>query len=686
MNRLFYFQPRRIAGLLATFLLSQPGAVAAASSFDVQCLNGCLPPPTQGASRSALMLYREREEDALTLRWMTQTPLSSEDGIVQLYAGNPQQQESIPLIGPLTFEQEGNRSFALQRFEGMSLGQGTFLTIVTLKKGNREEILDWRAWRLMTRAQHTQAQAPLPADTGFELNVTAKALRADSPRGPLPPGGGGEASHWWSLHAVQDQKTNLDLDGDSTGIPGLGVQVAVPWHSAAGSAAHSKAENAPHPLEAVLSPALAPPPDQELHFESLRWQQASDRPLNLEQEAASVSLQLRHYYTVVTLWTHATVRTFSKQEVMGFFGLFDRTFFAHETSALLKTPPDPRFWASYARREYSADPHLLKLLREQVEARRVIPGLSEVQRQAGDGGPTTYHVAFQAAATPWLSSRTTKDAPPEVGILAVEVVASRTGYGRMLTPGSAGENGLEHAWRKVAGKVGEPHALNLDDPPDGYFTSAVTAQLGTRLGPLPMLQAPLQLTARGLEDSKPEELLLQPKPGTTSTLEGLIKRLQGQEEAPSSEQTVFEQMGLSDTVTVPLSATLRAGALVEGKAGGHALNLIPINAYAQYVLKLSVVMLPEKKLVSASEAQMPGEAQHDTTLSVDKKSGLGLPQAMPELKTSTRIYLFLITGVVGLIALIVLLYSVPGLRSFLSGFFHFITPKRRDDERSRSKE
>lgn len=686
MTRLLHIQPRHLGGLLTTVLLFQPGGVSAAASFDVQCLNGCLPLPTQSPFQSPFMLYREREEDPLTLRWMTQTPLSSEDGIVQLYAGNPQQQESIPLMGPLTFEQEGNRSFALQRFEGMSLGQGTFLTIVTLKKGHREEILDWRAWRLMTRAQHTQAQAPVSADTGFELNVTAKALRADSPRGPLPPGRGGDASHWWSLHAVQDQKTNLDLDGDSTGIPGLGVQVAVPWHSAAGSVSHSKAEGVPHPLEAVLSPALAPPPDQELHFESLRWQQESDQRLNLEDEAASVSLQLRHYYTVVTLWTHATVRTFSKQEVMGFFGLFDRTFFAHETSALLKTPSDPRFWASYARREYSADPHLLNLLREQVEARRAIPGLSEVQRQAGDGGPTTYHVALQAAATPWLSSRTTEGAPPEVGVLAVEVVASRTGYGRMLTPGSAGEDGLERAWRKVAGKVGEPHALNLDDPPEGYFTSAVTTQLGTRLGPLPMLQTPLQLTARGLEDPTPEELMLQPKPSTPSTLEGLVKRLKVQEVDPASKQTVFQRMGLSDTVTVPLSATLRAGALVEGKAGGHALNLIPINAYAQYVLKLTLVMLPEKELVSAAEAQLPGEAQHDTTLSMDTKSGVGLPQMMPEVKTSTRIYLFLVTGVVGLIALVVLLYSVPGLRTFLGGFFHFITPKRRDDERSRSKE
>lgn len=673
------YYPGLLPALIGMGLMGATTHTLAAASLEPTCLKGCLPIETDDQDQSAQLLFRDSTNDAITLRWMSQEAPFSGDGEVLLYAGNPLKSGDIPLIGTLPFELDGGRYLALKTFEGSSLGKGTFLTILTHKKGNRETILDWRAWRLVTRQEHAQEQQAAAPETGYELNVTARALRAESPRGPLPMGQGGDASSWWSLQEVQDQKANLDLDGDSTGIPGLGVQISAPWHAGEGELNDTSGSGSA--VQAALSSSMNALPGHEMHFESLTWRETADRTLELEQEANALKLQLRHYYTVVTLWTNATVRAFNKQEVIGFFGLFDRTFFAHETSAHLKVPRDPRFWASYSRREYGSDPHLLELLRDQVEDHKPVPGLSEVQRQDGDGGPTTFHIALQASAHPWSLKDASEPKKSAVGIVAAEVVASRAGYGRMLTQGSAGQNMLEEAWAKVSGKTGEAHSLDLDDPPDGFFTSAVAAQTATKSGVLPLLQAPLQLAQRGLDTPPSESVSLQTAAKELPGLQSLVQSLKSNAEAKASPADLFERLGFHDAVTFPLSATLRAGALVEGKAGGSAINLVPINAYAQYVVKLTVAMLPEQQLAVTTDAQVVGKDEHDNVITGDKKAGSGLPSLVPEVKTSTKLYMVLATVVVGLIALVVLVFAVPGLRTFLSGWLRFLTPKDRDNSK-----
>lgn len=649
---------------LALFAGVSSGPSVQAASLDVSCIRGCL----RDGDESVNLLKRPALDAPITLRWLTSEPPAPEGSSVILFAGNPKRDNTLKELGPLEFTQEGRRYFATQSFEGETLGKGTFLTVLVLRDGRKETLLDWRSWRLLTEGDQAGAAEGVAAPTGWELNLSAAALRADTSRGSLPRSQGGDASSWWSLWKAQDQLDNLELDGDSNGIPGLGVQISAPWQA-------RTSEDKPL---VGLADALKGVDGHEVHFEDLAWTEKPDQAVSLEREAASLKLMLRHYYSVVTVWTHATVKAFSKKEVSGFFGIFDRTFFAHETSVHLKQPKDPRFWASYDVREFGSDPHLLELLRHQVADGKSVPGLPELQQQDGDGGLTTYHLAIQAKASPWLESE--GEAKAAVGIVSVEVVASRAGYGRVLTQGGAGGSALDRAWAKVAGPDGNARGLNLDDPPEGFYTAAVTAQASTRSGVLPVLRDPLQLAQRGISMS--EEVRLEPDAngaaaadtsnkmagsGGTESLKSLLSALKGSSTSPKE---LFEKIGMPDTVTFPLSATLRSGALVEGRPGDTATNLQPVDAYAQYVVKLTVAMLPETTLVTTQEAVISEKKEQDVLTTIDKKPVLPLPEV-----SSGRMMVYAI--VIGLVALVVLVFAVPGLRTFLSGWLKFLTPRDR---------
>jgi hypothetical protein len=215
----------------------------------------------------------------------------------------------------------------------------------------------------------------------------------------------------------------------------------------------------------------------------------------------------------------------------------------------------------------------------------------------------------------------------------VDVVAARAGYGGVVTQGNAGLSELEKAWCQVVrcGQTG--HALDLDAPPAGYEVAQPAASLATLSGGIAMTEGRPPLGQRGLLPA-----------GSTAAAPPVLPHL-----------TRFA-----------LASSLRAGAIVRKGSFGHARDVIPINSYAQYVLKLTLAMAPRTTMVTSDEAVMPDADELDVHVPAPRATGF--------LAWIQRH----IAGVgltIVLLAIVVLVVAIPGLRLALSAVFKRLAPK-----------
>jgi hypothetical protein len=371
------------------------------------------------------------------------------------------------------------------------------------------------------------------------------------------------------------------LDGEYTGIPGLTIQVSTPWHT-----------RGTEDWKEAIQRNLTGVTGHRVRFGNLEWREQPDRTVTLGEKQA---LEIRHYYTIVTLFTNASVKTFDDKEVGASHWFTSPTYFSHETSARLTHTDDPRFWASYSRREYSADQRLLRILARQVRRFGRVPGLSSIQVDDGDGGETTYTAGFYATARPWESAAERGRNKIQAGFVGLDVVAARAGIGGLVTEGSAETSTVERVRCQVI-RCGESgHGLDLDEPPSGYQVTQPVASLATFSGELPMIQEPPEGAERGL---LPEESTYTPMDG---------------------QKTPDALAALPTQVRFGISANLRSGALLQ-KEGfwGQLKNMVPINTYAQFVVKFTVAMVPNAAMVTTGEAVLPLPVELTTRINVPK--------------------------------------------------------------------
>jgi hypothetical protein len=178
--------------------------------------------------------------------------------------------------------------------------------------------------------------------------------------------------------------------------------------------------------------------------------------------------------------------------------------------------------------------------------------------------------------------------------------------------------------------------LDLNDPPDGYSVAQPVASLDTVSGKLPMSQG-----------------------------------------VPAMAQRDVPRLGEAEPVRLPnlpsqtrfaVGANLRAGALIRkgGLFNARIDNVVPIDSYAQFVIKMTVAMVPDADLVANEEMVAPEPDELEIVTKVPPKRGLfdwleGL------LGISGFGKLLLIGGVV-----LALLFLVPGLRNVLSAFLNLL--------------
>ncbi len=605
----------------------------ACAEMRVDCVKGCEKP---GANQSVNLLLRPAEAVSVVIRWTTNENPQKDFRVLTLYAGNPAMQGSIPKRGPLAFQLTSQGEWeARQEFSGIELGRGTFLAVITQRpkdsapqdSGESEDIVDWRAFRLLTTAEQDRKKQGVLPGGATSLTVAPALLQASTGHGVLPPARGGDKPVWWSLADQDGNTADLDLDGEQTGIPGLTIQVSTPWHTRAGD-----------DWKEVVQRNLTGVVGHHVRFGNIEWWEKPDQTVRLEQGKRVI--ELRNYYTVVTLFTNASVKTFDDQEVGANHFFTSPTYFSHETSARLAHTDDPRFWASYSRREHSADQRLLRILARQVRRYGTVPGLGSIQRDDGDGGSTTYTAGFYAMVRPWELGVERGSNSVRAGFVGMDVVAARAGIGGLVTEGRAGTSTLERAWCKVI-RCGETGAgLDLDEPPSGYQVTQPVASLATFSGELPMIQEVPEIAEKGL---LPEQSSGPTTPG---------------------ERTPDALAALPTRVRFGISANLRAGALIQ-KEGlfSQVKNIVPVNTYAQFVVKFTVAMVPNTQMITGGEAIMPLPVELTTRINVPKPTGLWA--------WLTEYPIVLIAAVAGGIGLV--LAFVPGGMTLLRSIMGVIT-------------
>ncbi len=547
--------------LVLAVLAAAPAALAQGLTF--QCLRepadapSCLDP---AGDRSANLVVRREVSTPVTFAWDAPSDPSAGGRIVRLYAGNPTKSDALKDYGALAFAPSGTGFRAKLQVPGAELGRGTFVLVALAQGKDYEEILDWRTLRLLT-SEELEAQKTCARRTGSAWGVTVDPtlLSVQTAHGALPRSDGDKDRVWWCF-ADREDTSDLDLDGAYNGAPGIGVHVSSVW------------ETRKEDLGDKIANAFGDAQGHRVHFGELEWIERPDTEVALKDRRP---VMLRHFYTVVTLHTSASVRAFGPEQVGSEVPWYAAPFkskpryFAHETSARIRHPNDPRFWASYDEREMGADPGRLKLLARRVAQGKGIPGMPGIQTEDGDGGDTTYTVGFHVLVRPWDEQG--EDVPKERyrgGIVAVDIVAARAGIGGVRTVGSGADSALERAWCQVTRCSDPGKTLDLDRPPSGYKTTQPLAALGSMSGNLPLL-------------------LTEPK---------LAQRAVGADgKAPPVRLTV-DPADLPQSARIAITARLRAGALIQEEALGYAANVVPIDSYAQYVLKLTAVQFPDDRI------------------------------------------------------------------------------------------
>lgn len=606
---------------LALLLLSNALAIPTATC------SSCAP----GGDESRTLLYRERDDDPLVLEWRGALP-EARDGGVHLFAGNPSASTALRDRGAVGLDERAQGVWRVEIPAG-EVGRGTFIAALVAvdRKGRPERILSWEVFRLLTADEHAaQNRGPAP-HAGWEIDVTPSVLRARR-GGVALPRGEGEQVLWWSL--LGQPLTDLDLDGASTGLPGLSVQIAAPWR--AGSVG----------LDDRLRGLLDEVDGHQVRFApDFHWTELPDRVL----DGAETGQRIVHYYTVLTLHTNASTRSFEARELLVGLGLGERSYFAHETSANLGSPPDPRLWSGYSERELSEDPDLLTLIARQIGEGHAIEGLpTGIGQMDGDGGSPAFELGLIARISAW--DKVTGGAGRAAVIEAVDVVATRAGLAIPSLVGQADEPGALSELQRLFTSPTDEAPLNLGQPPQGWRVALPMAERLTRVGTLRLERGKPALAQRM------GNLPL----GSLFTAAQLVE----QREAPTAPSPTppppalppENAESLDAQARFVVGADLRAGALIrEATLRGRTKALVPLDAWAQLALQITVRVDDGAEPTAASAPIVEREPGRGATIPAPARPP-GLIDGLSASLGVSRGALGVGVGVLALIAVLLLLH------------------------------
>lgn len=544
-----------IAGVVITCLAALVPRLCAAADFRVECTSGCertLP----SAEQSPNLLLLDDAQTEIELTWTIAVSPDPKERL-DLHAGNPEMRDKLTELGPLTFTQAAGGWTAKHRFAVADLGRGTFIAAMVRRRDGTQSIADWRIFRLLRLSEVGKRDEGAPITDNLSVALVPELMQVTSGPRELPPSSGGNERVWWPIPESYSG-VDVDIDGTSTGVPGLTITHSPPWASQGADWRQSVLEHLPKVVGHFVS------------FDDLQFNQSGDEKTTLDGVG---TVEIRHYYSAITLFTNATFTVYSAKD-LGLSG--NKRYFAHEASANFKQRAHPFLWSSYSRHEYSADSQLLGLIQKGMQKDGSIPGLSQVQQDDGDGGSVVYRVGFLARVAPWSVPNATQAFKP--GFVHVDIVAVRTGFGDIETRGTTDNS---PALCKLI-KCSDATKLDLSHPPRGYEVAAPTAITGSQSGTLVMLQGkPL----RANRDS--------------------------------------EGIDFPTRARFAIAAQLRAGALIR-KSGFFNTNvedIAPINSYAQYVVKYTVAMIPQTVMVASDESILPKASEFNTsTVDVPQKN------------------------------------------------------------------
>jgi hypothetical protein len=541
--------------------------------------------------------------DGCTVRWTSPTNPMSDRTAIRLYYGQPGQVVQLA-SEPIQFAPDAQSGFsATRRFTRDELGLHSFITVLVT---STSEILQWTAWTVRATAFPPEP----PPSANQSLDIRLGALHLDTARGPFPPSSQADGVVW---QAVGEEAVGYELDGDDTGSPAIHVSVSDSWTPTDVGASSIK-EALAQRIQKVVEIR-----NHEVHFNDMQWTETE--PEVIRYEGTTNAFERRHYYTIVTVWTDARARA---------IGNGDAKRFAHETSAGTWSAEDVTEWASYVRGEYTADPQLLKLVKDYTRAGKAIPGFNHFpDMRGGDGGDSTFSLRLIARLRPWAKNGDGPDDDPrfKAGIESFSVVGSRTGLGTAELVQSAEDKGvLCNAFKLFCGDSKVASA----ELPKGWYRTDSSAQLTNAIGNIAIVQSPPQVAQ--FYGSRGDQTLQELENVLLAQYRGVMK---GAVQLRSSGGTVVlydegghelqigSNVGVLKLSDLPakayfvLGARLRAGALVR-KEGIFfpSYRMIPVNAYAQYVVRTSVIKDASSVLTGAPtrEVQDPAKLGKNQTI------------------------------------------------------------------------
>lgn len=535
--------------VMALLFLAVAAAPVFAQQVHVSCSAGCLPEEESG-DLSPNLLYLPDDATTVTIRWQSNQDPVQQYQSVELFAGNPLTLSNLEEYGPLEFSEEGGLWTASRSFPTDKLGDASFIAALIGKKRRTEEIVSWTAFRILTESERVAEQTPPEPSGNYTFDIREYAVRIQTSRGVYPRSTATDKTTWWSTAGEQDNGFGYDLDGESTGAPGLLVTRSANWE-------YDSVD--PEGIESFLTEKIAEAVGSGgrlIQFGDMAFRELAPRPLPRQLDGKGYTL--RHYYSVITLHTSATsVPIDSGRASSGF---------VHETSAQFGKRPGIQAWSGYSRGELSADPDLLGLIEKKARDSSEIPGLRPISPLAGDGGSTGYSVRFLGRVRPWELDSADRD-DMYAGIVSFDVVGVRVGYGSIVP--DAGRREKQSA---ICGGLSlfcneSDDTFDQASPPKGYEFATPIAETITKRG---------QLAFVSLHPSYGQRIEV-----ASDTASG--RDTVGKDDFPSSASFI-------------VAANLRAGALLRlkkrrifpGYSGVE--ELTPINAYAQFVVRSTVVM------------------------------------------------------------------------------------------------
>lgn len=249
------------------------------------------------------------------------------------------------------------------------------------------------------------------------------------------------------------------------------------------------------------------------------------------------------------------------------------------------------------RSEFTADPRLLELIRDYTKRKQAIPGFTSVpSTSAGDAGSSTFSLRFLARVRPWARNgrEAENDDGFRAGIESFAVVGSRAGIGTAQLIQESEERGAfcDH----VGLFCPDGHVATASLAPD-WYREAASAHLTIGEGNVPIVQAPARVAMHYTRSALSAEHLAQYRSITQGALglhtrggETVLEDSVGNVFTVRSRAPVLALSQLPTSAYFVLGAKLQAGALVR-KDGIFAptYRMVPVNAYAQYVIRISAI-------------------------------------------------------------------------------------------------